>query len=126
MNEIQVQTVERIESIKKESNDHRPQQYPGQDFLEKLAVHFRAGALELLNAGQYEHNPTLTMLKAFLLARGTNNKDFRWSLGGTKRKLDDELLAIRYMGKDQANAHMGRSKLYYKDINAAATKAYRK
>jgi hypothetical protein len=60
MNEIQVQTVERIESIKKEIKDRRPQQYPGQD-LEKLAVHFRAGALELQNAGQYEHNLTLTM-----------------------------------------------------------------
>ena len=46
MNEIQVQTVERIESIKKEIKDHRPQQYPGQD-LEKLAVQFRAGAMEL-------------------------------------------------------------------------------
>ena len=36
MNEIQVQTVERIESIKKEIKDQRPQQYLGQD-LEKLA-----------------------------------------------------------------------------------------
>ena len=53
MNKIKVQTVEHIESIKKEIKDRRPQQqYPGQD-LEKLAVHFHAGALELQNAGQY-------------------------------------------------------------------------
>ena len=125
MNEIQVQTVERIESIKKEIKDRRPQQYPGQD-LEKLAVEFRAGAMELANAGQYEHNLTLTMLKTFLLAGGIDNEDFRWSLRGLKSKLDDELLAIGYMGRDQADAHMVRSKLTYKDINAAATKAYRK
>ena len=41
MNEIQVQTVEPIESIKKEIKDRMPRQYPGQD-LEKIAVHFRA------------------------------------------------------------------------------------
>jgi hypothetical protein len=52
MNEIQVQTIERIEAIKKQIKDRKPQQYPGQD-LEKLAVDFRAGALELSNAGQY-------------------------------------------------------------------------
>jgi hypothetical protein len=46
MNEIQVQTIERIESIKKQIKDRRPQQYPGQN-LDKLAVDFRAGALEL-------------------------------------------------------------------------------
>jgi hypothetical protein len=55
---VQVQTIERIEAIKKQIQDHRPQEYPGQD-LEKLAVDFCAGALELHNAGQYKHNLTL-------------------------------------------------------------------
>ena len=103
--------------------DRMPQQYPGQD-LEKVAVHFRAGALELQNAGQYEHNSTLTMLKAFLVAGGTDNKDYCWSLRGLKSKLNDELLANRYRDKAQADAHMVKAKLHYKDINVAATKAY--
>jgi hypothetical protein len=79
MNKIQVQTIKRIEAIKKELKDCRPQQYPGQD-LEKLAVDFRAGALELSNAGQYEHNLTLAMLKSYLLAGGTDNEDYRFGL----------------------------------------------
>jgi hypothetical protein len=61
MNKIQVQRIERIEAIKKEIKDRRLQQHPGQD-LEKLAVHFCAGALELQNAGQHEHNLTLLTL----------------------------------------------------------------
>jgi hypothetical protein len=69
MNEIQVQTIERIKAIKKEIKDCWPQQYAGQD-LEKLAVNFCAGALEFSNAGQYEHNLTLAMLKSYLLAGG--------------------------------------------------------
>jgi hypothetical protein len=125
MNEIQVQTINRIEAIKKELKDHRPQQYPGQD-LEKLAVDFRAGALELCIAGQYEHNLTLAMLKSYLLAGGTDNEDFRFGLRMLKTKLDNELLAIGYMDKAQSDAHMVKHKLHYKDINSAATKAYRK
>ena len=125
MNEIQVQTIERIEAIKKQIKDRKPQQYPGQD-LEKLAVDFRAGALELQNAGQYEHNLTLAMLKCYLLAGGTDNEDYRFGLRMLKTKLDDELLAIGYMDKDKAEAHMSLHKLNYKDINSAATKAYRK
>ena len=64
-----------------------------------MAVHFRGTALELSNAGQYEHNLTLRMLKAYLVAGGTNNEDFRYSLRGLKSRLDDELLAIGYMEK---------------------------
>jgi hypothetical protein len=125
MNEIQVQTIEWIEAIKKQVKDCRPQQYPGQD-LEKLAVDFRAGALELHNAGQYKHNLTLAMLKSYLLAGGTDNEDYRFGLRMLKTKLDDELLAIGYMDKAQVDAHMSTHKLHYKDINSAATKAYRK
>jgi hypothetical protein len=118
MNEIQVQTIERIEAIKKQIKDRKPQQYPGQD-LEKLAVDFRAGALELSNAGQYEHNLTLGMLKSYLLAGGTDNEDFRFGLRMLKTKLDDELLAIGYMDKSQADAHMAAHKLHYKRTSTA-------
>jgi hypothetical protein len=105
MNEIQVQTIERIEAIKKKIKDRRPQQYPGQD-LDKMAVDFRADAMELVNAGQYEHNLTLSMLKSYLLAGGTDNEDYRFGICVLKIKLDEELLAIGYMDKPQADAHM--------------------
>ena len=47
----------------------------GQD-LEKLAVHFCVGALELQNAAQYGHNLTLLMLKSYLAAGGTDNESY--------------------------------------------------
>jgi hypothetical protein len=125
MNKIQVQTIERIEAIKKQIKDCCPQQYPGQD-LDKLAVDFRADAMELVNAGQYEHNLTLNMLTSYLLAGGTDNEDYRFGLRVLKIKLDEELLAIGYMDKPQADAHMVKEKLHYKDINSGATKPYRK
>jgi hypothetical protein len=39
--------------------------------LEEMAVDFRADVMELVNAGQYEHNLTLSVLKSYLLAGGT-------------------------------------------------------
>jgi hypothetical protein len=45
------------------------------------------------------------MLKIYLLAGGTNNKDYRFGLRMLKTKLDEELLAIGYMDKAQADAH---------------------
>jgi hypothetical protein len=46
-------------------------------------------------------------------------------LRGLKSKLEDELLAIGYMDKAQADHHMVANKLHYKDVNAVATKAHR-
>ena len=77
-----------------------------------MAVHFRGA---------------LAMLKAYPVARGTNNEDFCYSLRGLKSRLDDELLAIGYMDKPpQVDAHMIKHRLHYKDINTSAAKAYRK
>jgi hypothetical protein len=124
MNEIQVQSVERFEALKTDIKNRRPQQHPGQN-LEKLAVNFRAEALELSNAGQHEHNLTLSMMKCYLMAGRTDNEDHRYSLRGGKVKLEESLLAIGHMDKTQADAHMTTQKLHCKDINALATKACR-
>jgi hypothetical protein len=124
MNKIQVQSVERFEGLKTEIKNRRPRQHPGQN-LEALAVHFRAGALELTNAGQHEHNLTLSMLKICLAAGGMDNEDCRFSLCGLKSKLEDELLAIGHMDKAQADRHMVAKKLHHKDVNAVAAKACR-
>jgi hypothetical protein len=125
MNEIQVQTIERIESIKRQIKDRKPQQFTGQD-LEKTAVANRADALELTNAGQYEHNLSLDMLKNYLLGGGADNKDLRFPFCLLKMKLDEALIQIGYMDKATADAHMMKEKLHYKDINSGATKTYRK
>jgi hypothetical protein len=124
MNKIQVKIVKRFEALKTEIKNRRPQQHPGQN-LQALAVHFRAGALELTNAGQCEHNLTLSMLKICLAAGGTDNEDHQFSLRGLKSKLEGELLATGCMNKAQADRHMVAKKLHYKDINAVATKACR-
>jgi hypothetical protein len=125
MNEIQTQSIERIESIKRQIKDRKPQMYPGQDLM-KMAVANRADALELTNAGQYEHNLSLDMLKNYLLGGGADNEDFRFPLRLLKLKLDEQLIQIGYMDKDAADAHMVKEKLHYKDINNGATKTYRK
>ena len=125
MNEIQTQSIERIESIKRQIKDRKPQMYAGQDLM-KMAVANRADALELTNAGQYEHNLSLDMLKNYLLGGGADNEDFRFPLRLLKIKLDEELIQIGYMDKDAADAHMVQKKLHYKDINNGATKTYRK
>jgi hypothetical protein len=65
-------------------------------------------------------------LKSYLLVGGTDNEDYRFRRLMLKTKLDDELLAIGYMDKVQADAHMVTHKLHHKDINSAATKAYHK
>ena len=91
-----------------------------------MAVHFCVAALELQNDGQYKRNLTLTMLNAYLVAGGTDNEDYCYSLCGLTSRLDDELLAIRYMDKPQADTHMVKEKLHYKEINASASKTYRK
>ena len=125
MNEIQTQSIERIEAIKRQIKDRKPQMYAGQDLM-KMAVANRADALELTNAGQYEHNLSLDMLKNYLLGGGADNEDFRFPLRLLKIKLDEQLIQIGYMDKAAADAHMLTEKLHYKDINNGATKTYRK
>jgi hypothetical protein len=125
MNEIQTQSIERIESIKRQIKERKPQMYAGQDLM-KMAVANRADALELTNAGQYEHNLSLDMLKNYLQGGGVDNEDFRFTLRLLKMKLDEQLIQIGYMDKAAADAHMVKEKLHYKDINNAATKTYRK
>ena len=65
-------------------------------------------------------------MKNYLAAGGTDNEDYWYSVCGLKGQLDDEGLAIEYMDKTQADAHMVKEKLHYKDINTAAIKTYRK
>jgi hypothetical protein len=66
------------------------------------------------------------MLKSYLLAGGVDNEDYRFGLRLLKLKLDEELLNIGYMDKPQADSHMTKEELAYKDVIASAIKPNRK
>jgi hypothetical protein len=117
-------SIERFEDLKAAIKARHPSQYAGEN-LELLASDFRKDARDLTTAGQYDHNLTLTMLKAFLLAGGSGNKDFRFQLHATKQKLDQALLDIGYKEKSAAQAHMVTEKLTYQDVCRQAEDAYR-
>ena len=121
---IQSTSIERFEDLKSAIKARHPSQYAGEN-LELLASDFRKDARKLTTAGQYDHNLTLAMLKAFLLAGGSGNKDFRFQLRATKQKLDQALLDIRYKEKSAAQVHMVAKKLTYQDICCQAEDAYR-
>ena len=90
---IQSTSVERFEDLKLSIKGRHPSQYPGEN-LELLGADFRKDARLLTTAGQYDHNLTLSMLKIFLQAGGSGNKDYRFPLRSVKQELDLALLEI--------------------------------
>ena len=100
-----------------------PSQYPGEN-LEAMAADLRKDARELVAAGQYDHNLTMSMLKNFLLAGGPGNEDFRHPLRDLKLRLSQALLDIGYKDKAAANKYMVEHKLTFKDICEQAKSTY--
>ena len=121
---IQSTSIERFENLKSSIKMRLPSQYSGEN-LELLAAQFRKDALELTTAGQYDHHLTLSMLDTFLIAGGTGNEDFRFSLRSTKERLEEALLEIAHKEKLAANDYMTKEKLTYKDICTKAEDNYR-
>jgi Zinc knuckle len=122
---IRSTSIEYFQDLKVRIKSRSPSQYGG-EALDKLAVDFRADALELTTAGQYDHSLTLDMLKIFLLAGGDGNESFRFPLRGVQSVLDEALLAIGYMEKEDADRYMIKNSLSYKDICLKAEDQYRK
>jgi hypothetical protein len=119
---FQSTSIEGFEDQKLSIKLHLPSQYPGEN-LEQLAAQFRKDALELTTAGQYDHNLTLSMMKVFLLARGSGtNKDFHFPLCATVKQA---LLDIDFKEKTAPNDHMSELKLTYKDVFTQADDTYR-
>jgi hypothetical protein len=114
-------SIEGFEDLKLSIKLHLPSQYPGEN-LEQLAAQFRKDALKLTTAGHYDHNLTLSMMKIFLLARGSGNKDFRFPLCATVKQA---LLDIDFKEKTAANDHMSELRLTYKDVCTQADDTYR-
>ena len=122
---IQSISIERFEDLKAQIKKRHPSQYPGQN-LESLAADFRRDAKELVTAGHYDHNLSLNMLEAFLKAGGPTNEDYRFPLRSLKARLDSALLLIGHMSKADADKHMQKENLTFKDICRLASTEYRK
>jgi hypothetical protein len=122
---IQSTSVERFEDLKLRIKSRLPAQYPGEN-LEDLGRDFRRDATELITAGQYDHNLTLTMLKIFLQAGGRGNEDFRFALRMRKQSLDQALIDIGHMSKKDSLTHMVKNNLTVKDICLFVENEYRR
>ena len=92
---IQSTSIDQFNALKTWITGQSPTQYPGEN-LKSLARDFCKDAQELETAGQYDHLLTLDMIKAFLLAGGQGNKDYRFNLRPVKQKLEIALLDIAY------------------------------
>jgi len=121
---IQSTSIDRFNSLKTRIKARSAAQYPGEN-LEALARDFRKDAQELETAGQYDHLLTLDMIKAFLLAGGQGNEDYRFNLRPMKQKLETALLDIAYKTKEAANKHMKDEELTYNDVCILAEDTYR-
>jgi hypothetical protein len=117
-------SIDRYEHLKARIKTRRPSQYSGQD-MTQLASAFRQDAKELEIAGQYDHNLTLHMLDAFLEGGGSGNEDFRYPLRGLKEHLVRELLKAGHMNAVDANKHMTKESLTYRDICRQVVDVYR-
>lgn len=117
-------SIDRYEHLKARIKSRKPSQYPGQD-MSQLASAFRLDAKELEIAGQYDHNLTLHMLDAFLEGGGSGNEDFRYPLRGLKEHLVKELLKAGHMNALDANKHLMKEGLTYRDVCRQVVDVYR-
>lgn len=74
---LQSTSIERFEELRTRIKSRHPSQYPGEN-IESLVQDYRADAMALEVAGQYEHNLTLAMIKSFLKAGGKDNEEYRF------------------------------------------------
>jgi hypothetical protein len=121
---VQSTSIERFENLRNRIKGRSASNYSGED-IELLAVDFRCDALELVTAGQYDHNLTLSMLKIFLIAGGTNNGNYQFPLRLLKKELNEALLVIPHMSRTDADKFMIKENLTYKHICTLAEDEYR-
>jgi hypothetical protein len=112
---VQSTSIERFENLHNHIKGHSASNYSGKD-IELLAVDFCRDMLELVTAGQYDHNLTLPMLKFFLVEGGANNGNFQFPLCLLKKQLNGALLVIPYMSRADGDKYMVKESLTYKSI----------
>jgi hypothetical protein len=122
---IQSTSVEVYELLKKSIKDHKPTQYAGQN-LSKLAEDFRDDAKKLTIARFYDHGVTLAMLKIFLEAGGNGHcaKNFRYMIYQWIEQMEEAMLTIRFMEKDEHDAYMLKKQLTYCQITDHVESCY--
>jgi hypothetical protein len=114
---IQLTLIEVYELLKKSIKDSKPTQYAGQN-LSKLAEDFRDDAKKLTIAGFYDHGLMLSMLKIFLEAGGDGRcaENFRYKIYQWIEQMEEAMLTIWFMEKDDQDAHMLKKELTYRQI----------
>ena len=99
-----------------------PQQYASQN-IELLSNNFCKAAKELWSAGQYDHSLTLTMIKAFL--KCSVQGIFAYVLNGLLIAMHSAISVVAFMTKIDANRHIVKEKLGYRQVCQVATDLYR-
>jgi hypothetical protein len=122
---IQSTSVEVYELLKKSIKDRKPKQYAGQN-LSKLAEDFRDDAKKLTIARFYDHGLTLTMMKIFLEAGGDGccAENFRYKIYPWIEQMEEAMLTIWFMEKDDQDAHMLKKELTYRQITDQVESSY--
>ena len=116
--QIQINSMEHFQHlIKKNIKGCKATDYPGQN-LQSLATAFLDDTKQLEVAGHYDHNLMMDMVKIFMSAGSDDEfgQDFCHPLQDYKEKLSVALLEIAYMEKDDANKHMEKKGLTFKDV----------
>jgi hypothetical protein len=123
---IQSTSIEKYEKIKSRIKARDPSSYAGQN-LATLGEHFIDDATLLEIAGQYDHNLTLHMVKIFLTAGGEGKlaEDYRHEVRSLKKRVSDALLAIQFMTKEDADAHMLTESLTFRAVCEQVETQYR-
>jgi hypothetical protein len=100
-------------------------QYAGQN-LSKLAEDFRDDAKKLTIAGFYDHGLTLTMLKIFLEVGGDGRcaENFWYKIYQWIEQMEEAMLTIRFMEKDDQDAYMLKKELTYHQITDQVESCY--
>jgi hypothetical protein len=122
---IQLTSVEVYKLLKKLIKDRKPMQYARQN-LSKLAEDFRDYAKKLTIAGFYDHGLMLTMLKIFLEAGGNGRcaENFWYKIYQWIEQMEEAMLTIQFMEKDDQDAHMLKKELTYHQITDQVESCY--
>jgi hypothetical protein len=99
---VQSTSMERFENFHNCIKGRIGSNYSGED------IELCRDALELVTAGQYDQNLTLSMLKIFLVAGGANNCNFQFPLRLLKKQLNEALLAIPYMSRSDGDKYWSK------------------
>ena len=116
-------SVSRFDNLKQKIRTMDPRSYVGQD-VSLMADDYTNIANELIAAGCYDHNLTLSMVEGFLKA-GDGNSRYEFPLLAKELRLTEELPQIPFMATDEATDHMADRQLDFQSICNTAADTYR-